>query len=58
LDGTGSYCGANKLLWGTLGCTTGKGVVEIDTLQDMTFDGGAPNVTPTGALYPFGRARS
>jgi serralysin len=50
-DGTGGYCGSNKLGWAVLsGCTTGKGVVEIDTLQDMTFGGAAPNVTVTGAL--------
>jgi serralysin len=48
LDGTGGFFGCNKMLW--ISCNTGKGVVEIDTLQDVTFGGGAPNVTATGVV--------
>lgn len=46
-DGLKGYCGANKLNW--TGCPA-TGVVVIDTLQDITFGGAAPNATPTGAL--------
>jgi serralysin len=46
-DGLGGYCAANKMTW--IGCPA-VGVVVIDTLQDITFGGAAPNATPTGAL--------
>jgi serralysin len=46
-DGLQGYCGASKLNW--TGCPA-TGVVIIDTLQDVTFGGASPNVTPTGAL--------
>jgi len=56
-DGVGGYCATNKLVWAAYGgCpinsggTQNTGVLVIDTVQDMTFGGTAPNVTPTGAI--------
>lgn len=52
-DGSSGYFACSKLRWPELDvCPTSQsfGVLEIDTMMDVTFGGDVPNMTATGVL--------